>query len=120
MPQQNVFLGVVSGDPIDFFDVPVYPVGSIPQVYVDQGLNQPHLFSGNFTYDPVEGTMQVPAIQGAVTGQPMFAVCNPGVAVLYAQGSAWIPGATYRAGTVITFNGFLFRALNDGIAQGYL
>ena len=47
MPQQNVFLGVVSGDPIDFFDVPVYPVGSIPQVYVDQGLN--HLFSGNFT-----------------------------------------------------------------------
>jgi hypothetical protein len=29
--------------------------------------------------------MQVPAIQGAVIGQPMFAVCNPGLAVLYAQ-----------------------------------
>jgi hypothetical protein len=64
--------------------------------------------------------MEVPAIQGAVIGQPMFAVCNPGVAVLYAQGAAWVPSATYRAGTVITFNGFLFRALNDGIAQDYL
>jgi hypothetical protein len=59
MPQQNVFLGVVSGDPIDFFDVPVYPVGSIPQVYVDQGLNR--LFSENFTYDSVGPWRSLPS-----------------------------------------------------------
>ena len=117
MLPQNVFLGVVSGDAIDYFDVPVYPVGSIPQVYVNQGLNLPNLYSGNFTYDPVAGTMQVPAIAGAVIGQPIFAVCNPGVAVLYAQGAVWEPDSAYVVETVITFNGFLFRASNNGVSQ---
>jgi hypothetical protein len=112
MPQQKILLGIVSGDPIDFFDIPTFPVYNIPQVYIDRGPNLPHLTATTFTFDQEDGTLQVPSIPGAIMGEPIFAVCNPAVAVLYAQDFPWQPKRGYSAGTCVTFNGFIFRAAN--------
>lgn len=86
MITQLMFLGTVSGQPIDYFDLPIYPVDGIITVYIDRGPDEPLLFSTDWDYDQDAGTIQVPNIAGSLNGQGIFASASPAVAVLYDTG----------------------------------
>lgn len=86
MGQQLLFLGVVSGQSIDYFNIPIYPVDQIETIYVDQGPTAPHLGTALWTYDQATGTIQVPNIPGSLQGEGVFALASPAVAVLYDTG----------------------------------
>lgn len=81
-----MFLGAVSGQAVDYFDLPVYPVEGIDVLYVDRGANENPLYAAGWTFDKESGTVQVPNIAGSLSGQPIFAICSPSVAVLYDSG----------------------------------
>jgi hypothetical protein len=108
MGAPTVFLGLVSGQSIDYFDLPVYPVGNIDSVFIDRGSSATPLFATQWTFDKEQGTIQVPIIDGALAGQPVFATCQPAVAVLYDSG----PDETREIQTV-DFNP-AFSGLNKG------
>ena len=80
--QLPVLLGVLSGSGTDYFSLPIYPVFSIQNVYVDHGPSIAHGGCTDFTYNFDEGTMVVRSAPG-VTGEPVYAICDPAVAVLY-------------------------------------
>lgn len=109
MGAPTVFLGLVSGQPIDYFDMPVYPVGSVDSVSIDRGSNATPLFATQWTFDPEQGTIQVPIIPGSLAGQPVFATCQPAVAVLYDSG----PDETREIDTVD------FNPAFSGLTRGY-
>lgn len=113
-PVQSILLGSVSGDPTEYFDIPLYPVDGVSQVYVDRGPGLPRLIAPSFLFNKETGALQLAAIPKALVGQPIFAVCNPGAAVLYAQNGTWVPGTVYVAGTCITFNNTIFRIALNG------
>lgn len=81
-----MFLGAVTGQAIDYFDLPIYPVDNIALVYVDRGANASKLYAITFTFDRETGTLQVPNIPGSLPGQALFAIGTPAVAVLYDTG----------------------------------
>lgn len=81
-----MFLGPVSGQPLDYFDLPVYPVDNIDVLYVDRGANVPPIYASTWTFDKAQGTIQVPNIPGSLAGQPLFTIGAPAVAVLYDAG----------------------------------
>lgn len=78
-----MFLGLTSGQSIDYFDMPVYPVDNIDVIYIDRGAGTLPLYASGWTFDKEQGTLQLPAIAGALKGQPIYAICSPAVAVLY-------------------------------------
>lgn len=104
-----VFLGSVSGQSVDYFDIPVYPVDGIDVLYVDQGPNVPFIYATTWTFNREQGTVQVPNIPGSLAGQPIFAICAPAVAVLYDAG----PDDTREIDTVD------FNPAFSGLAQGF-
>lgn len=109
MKNQILFLGVVSGQSVDFFNIPIYPVDQILTVYVDRGPSAPPLYAAIWTYNQSLGTIQVPNIAGSLQGQGVFAIASPAVAVLYDKGPD-----NDREITTIDFNPAF-----SGLAGGY-
>lgn len=104
-----MFLGPVTGQSLDYFDLPVYPVDNIDVIYIDQGANAPPIYATAWTFDREQGTVQVPSIPGALAGQPLFAICAPAVAVLYDSG----PDETREIDTID------FNPAFSGLAGGF-
>jgi len=109
LPNRLLYLGSVSGQAIDYFDLAVYPVDQIINVFINRGPNLTPLYATTWTYNAGEGTLQVPSIPGALKDQPMYALCSPAVAVLYDAG----PDNTRQIQTVD------FNPAFSGIAGGY-
>lgn len=86
MPTALLFLGTVSGQATDYFDIPVYPVENIVNIYIDRGAGSTPLYATSWQFDKEMGTVQVPNIVGSLVNQPIFAKCLPAVAVLYDLG----------------------------------
>ena len=104
-----VFLGAVSGQSVDYFDLPVYPVSEMDVIYVDRGASIPPLYASSWIFDEEQGTLQLPNIAGSLQGQPLFAICSPAVAVLYDSG----PDDVREIDTVD------FNPAFSGLASGY-
>jgi hypothetical protein len=104
-----MFLGAVTGQPVDYFDLPVYPVDNVVLVYVDRGANASKLYATTWTFDREKGTLQVPNIPGSLQGQALFAIATPAVAVLYDVG----PDEVQEIDTVD------FNPAFSGLAKGY-
>lgn len=104
-----VFLGLLSGQSVDYFDIPVYPVDNIDTIYVARGSSALPLFATTWTFNREQGTVQVPAIPGALANEPIFAFCSPAVAVLYDSG----PDEVRTISTVD------FNPAFSGLASGY-
>lgn len=109
MPPVLAYLGSVSGLPIDYFNLRIYPIDSIQQIYVNRGPTAPFLFASGWTYNEETGSLLVPSIPYALSGQPMFAVCTPAVAILYDTG-------TDNARIIDTVD---FNPAFSGLASGY-
>lgn len=109
MGTQLLFLGTVSGQPLDYFSIPIYPVDQIQTIYVDQGSSVPHLSTALWTYDQGAGTLQVPNIPGSLQGEGVFALASPAVIVLYDIGPD-----TQREIDTVDFNPAF-----SGLAGGY-
>lgn len=111
-PRDNNFilLGLISGNDIDYFDLPIYPVDNILRVYVDQGPSAPPIEIPLYTFDREQGTLQIPLPDGALKGEPVYASCSPAVAVLYDAG----PDEAQRV-TKVDFNPAF-----SGIANGFM
>lgn len=109
LPEEIVYLGPVSGLPQDYFSVGIYPVDNISVVYVNQGANAPFLYATSWTFDRSTGNIVVPSIPGALQGEPLFAICDPAVAILYDTGTA-----DSREITTVDFNPAF-----SGLAGGY-
>lgn len=110
IPEQIIFLGSISGQPQDYFSLGLYPVNTIDTIYVNQGANAPFLYTNLWTYDSGAGTVIVPAIPGALQGEPVFATCSSAVAVLYDIGDA----TSTQEITSVDFNPAF-----SGITSGY-
>ncbi len=104
-----MFLGPVSGQAIDYFDLPVYPVNNIDVLFVDRGASAAPIYATTWTFDREQGTVQVPSIPGALAGQPIYAICSPCVAVLYDSG----PDEVREIDTVD------FNPAFSGLSSGY-
>lgn len=115
MAPVTVNVGTVSGDAIDYFDMPVYPVANVRQVYIDRGLGLPALYAKAFTLNKNEGTLNVPNIAGSLIGQGVYAVCDPAIAVLYEQGGSWKPDTPIALDTAIIDDGIIYRCVASGI-----
>src|SRR5258708_37517844 len=62
---RTLFLGVLSGDPQDYFGLPVYPVESVVRVFVDRGIGNNAVPSTLFTFDREQVTLITKAPTGA-------------------------------------------------------
>ena len=82
LDQTTVFLGTVGGTGTDYFNLPIYPVWTVHQIYVDQGLELGHANCPSYTFDRDRGTLVVTAAPG-LTGQPVYAVIDPAIAIQY-------------------------------------
>ncbi len=89
LPDVSVSLGQVSGSPIDYFDIPIYPVNTIQDIYVlkPDGSHLPIVY---YSYDANLGTIKLynPAgtgvsVPGSVQGEQIIAVCSPAVAIIF-------------------------------------
>jgi hypothetical protein len=88
------FLGLLSGQSSDFFDLPVYPIDSISSIYVGRGIGNASLYSNNYVFNRDLGQVEVisplPGLQTSIPnaniGEPVYAVCNPAFAVVYDSG----------------------------------
>lgn len=109
-PTQIIYLGTVSGQPNDYFDLSLYPVDNIETIYVNEGANVPFLYTNTWTFNQEAGTVVVPSIPGALTGEPVFATCSPSVAVLYDVGNS----TSTQEITSVDFNPAF-----SGITSGY-
>lgn len=90
LDNQLIYVGAISGQVTDYFDIPTYPVDSIHLVYADPGLGNPFLSAALINFDREKGTLTItnptgsgPSIAGSSVGMPVFAICSPAVAVLY-------------------------------------
>jgi hypothetical protein len=90
MDTQALYLGPISGQPTDYFNLPIYPVGQVQQVYVQAAAGSTPVIATNWSYDEDLGTITVTApsgvgvsVPGTFQGMAVFAVCTPALAVLY-------------------------------------
>lgn len=81
-----VFLGLVSGQAIDYFDMPVYPVDNVRLVYSSHPGNTGRAFAASWSFNREDGTIQIPSIAGALANEPIFALCSPSIAIAYDSG----------------------------------
>lgn len=115
LDQELLFVGLVSGQPIDYCDLPIYPVDNILRMYIDRGIAHTPITIQSFTYDRAQGTVQVPLQVGALAGQPIYAVCSPAVAVLYDVGpdeTQLITGVDFNPAFSGMVNGFMYLQHN--------
>ena len=99
-PLLTLFVGTISGEPTDYFDIPIYPVASVESVYIPLA-DGTKLYGINWTVDYDLGRLTITApsgvgtsIAGATDGQVVMITCAPAVAVLYETGVA-----QYETGT---------------------
>ena len=94
MSVTSIYLGTITGEPTDYFDIPVYPVDSVESIYVLRS-DGSQVFAINWSFDRDLGTVVIsnPAgtgssIAGTLLGEAVMATCAPAVAVLYETGTA--------------------------------
>ena len=104
-----MFLGGTSGQAQDYFNLPVYPVDNMLIVYVNRGANITKLYATIWDYNRENGTIIIPAIQGALPNEALFAIASPAIAVLYDTG----PDDVFQVETVD------FNPAFSGLASGY-
>lgn len=85
--QTLALLGTASGQAIDYFDIPVYPVDNVSLVYVAHASTTTPTYAPTWMFNREQGTIQVPSIPGALVGEAIYASCSPAVAVLYDTGA---------------------------------
>jgi hypothetical protein len=85
-----LYLGTLTGNATDYFDLPSYPVDRVNLVYVDRGLAGVRSYALAYTFDREMGTLVVtnpsgsgPSIPGSLTGEAVFAEVDHAIAVLY-------------------------------------
>lgn len=84
-----VYLGTITGNATDYFDLPVYPVDNVESVYVARA-GGTQLTGVNWSVDYDLGRITItnplgtgPSIAGAFQGEVVMAKVSPAVAVLY-------------------------------------
>jgi hypothetical protein len=94
LPNSNIFLGALSGQSIDYFEIPIYPVGQVLQVYTQAAAGTSAITATNWVYDPDAGTLVITSptgagasITGGAEGMSVFATCTPALAALYETGT---------------------------------
>ena len=87
LDRRVLFLGTLSGNATDYFDVPVYPVDKVRRVYLDRGLGNTPLECFNTRFDREQGTVVVPKPDGGLIGEPVYAEVDAAIAVLYETGT---------------------------------
>jgi hypothetical protein len=97
VPKTLIFLGILSGQANDYFDMSLYPVARVNRVFIDRGLGIAPATSpsANIIFDQSLGTIQLtdpagigPTIPTGLKGEAVFAECEAAVAVLYSAGTA--------------------------------
>jgi hypothetical protein len=78
-PQTTILLGVLSGGVTEYFDLPYYPIDTVIQLYV----TGPTVNIPSYTFNREQGFVTFPKASGTSSGQPLFAVVNPAIAVEY-------------------------------------
>lgn len=79
VPQATILLGVLSGGINESFDMPTYPLDKIVRMFV----GNPTLNITNYVFDRENGNVSFAKIPGTSQGQPLFAVVDAAIAVLY-------------------------------------
>lgn len=94
LPNSDIFLGALSGETIDYFEIPVYPVGQVLQIYTQAAAGTSAITATNWVYDPDAGTIVITSptgtgasITGGSAGMSVFATCTPALAALYDTGT---------------------------------
>jgi hypothetical protein len=90
-PEKKVlFLGTLSGNAVDYFDLPTYPIAHVSRIYIDRGLGKDQIDALNWTFDREQGTVVVssttglaPSIAGGLSGEAVFAEYDSALAILY-------------------------------------
>ncbi|MGC1582154.1 MAG: hypothetical protein WA766_11755 [Candidatus Acidiferrales bacterium] len=78
-PRQTLLIGVLSGFEIENFSLPIYPVDKIVNLYV----GNPVTPITNFTFSQSNNTLSFPKVAGTSAQQPLYAVVDAAIAVLY-------------------------------------
>lgn len=94
LPVASVYLGTITGEATDYFDLPVYPVDTVENVYVSRS-GGIQIMAVNWSVDYDLGRITIanpsgsgPSIAGAVEGDVVMATITPAVAVLYETGTS--------------------------------
>ena len=99
LAQQTLFLGVLGGTGNDTFNLPIYPVFSIQNMYIALGGDLGTAPLNSFDFDSDDGTVSVTSTPGGLytQGQPVYAVCNPAIAIQYELAAqTYATSHTYR------------------------
>jgi hypothetical protein len=91
LPNKTLYIGAISGEVTDYYNIPIYPIETILSIYVLQSTNNTIPVASNlWSYDPDFGTITItnpsgngPSVPGAIEGEPVIIVCIPAVAVLF-------------------------------------
>jgi hypothetical protein len=78
-PQNTILLGLLTGDSIEQFNFPIYPIESIASLYAAN----PTIPITNYTADYDNGFVTFPKVLLTSQYQAVYAVVNPAIAVLY-------------------------------------
>lgn len=79
IPQTTIILGILSGGQTEYFDMPIYPLDKIVYLYV----GNPTVVIPTYTFDRENGNVTFNKVPGTSPGQPLFAVVDAAIAVLY-------------------------------------
>lgn len=79
LPQATILMGTLTGGVQEFFDIPYYPIDKIVNMYT----GSPTVVISNYVFDRENGTVTFQKIPGTSSGQPLFAVVDAAIAVLY-------------------------------------
>lgn len=80
--QTTYIIGILTGGLIEYFNLPVYPVDSIANVYAGTPGGVGVAIS-NFTFSREAGYITFPKVPGTQQGQVLFATVNAAIAILY-------------------------------------
>ena len=115
-PIFTVFVGTITGESTDYFDLPIYPVDRVESVFVLHS-DGTRVTAVNWTVDYNLGRITITAppgvsgtsIAGTLQGETVMATCLPAVAVLYETG-----GATTRVLDTVDLNP-AFAGISGGV-----
>jgi hypothetical protein len=84
-PDFTMFLGITSGQASDTFNLNIFPVDFIDQVWIDYGVGNLSTNCPTYSFDRDGGTVTV-TNPGVGAGLPLYGSCRAAVAVLYDGG----------------------------------